>query len=120
MCETIGRTERLSKLAHDSTREDGRAFHRDLLAKNRPGCEFKTVPATRPPKPRTGINLSRQHGIGSKNLEDGCPVRVQVKHGADSLGNKEERPWIAKLQPHHENIAPFIKRNLEVSVVAVQ
>src|SRR5580658_1064697 len=109
MCETVSRCEPFPKIAHHSTRQNGRPLHRDLLTENRPCRELKTIPASRYAKPRTAIDLWCQHRIGSQTLHDGRPICIQVEHGADSLGNKEEGAGIAKLQPHDEHVAVFIE-----------
>src|SRR5580658_1205221 len=110
MREIACRGERLPKGSYDPARERGRTLDRDLLAKYRSHRKFETVPASRHPQPGMSGNPRSQCQVASQTSHDGRRIRVQVKHRPDSFDNKEERAWIAKLNPHRDPDIRLVQR----------
>jgi hypothetical protein len=101
--------EKAAKSFYDPAGKSGRALNAHLLTKDCPRRQFETIPAARDSQARLSVNPPRQHRVGSQALYDIRPVCTQIKHGANSLGNKKKRTRIAKLNTYGECVVSFVE-----------
>ncbi len=109
MREPAGSMKGLTKCSGDPTGKSRRAFNANLLAEDRSRRQFETVPTARYSQTGMCFEAADQFWICAEAFDDGRPICVQIKHGADPLHDEEQRAWIAKLHTRNQRVSAFVK-----------
>ena len=120
MREALAAKKFLAENFCDPAQHARRCRNADLLAHNASRGQFECVPTSGQTHSRSGTNPLRHQRIGVQRSRDIAPIRVQIKHGANSLNNLKQRARIAKLNTHGQRFLAFVQCDFKVSLLPTQ